>query len=146
MEIINATDGYKLGHHRMYPEGTEQVYSNWTPRSNKYFPEATEGSVVFGIQYLIKEYLIKRFEKDFFNLPREEAIQSFYRRINNFVGIDSVGIEHIEELYDLGYLPIRIKALPEGAVCPIRVPMMTITNTRPEFFWLTNYLETLIRY
>lgn len=33
MEIINATDGYKLGHHRMYPEGTEQVYSNWTPRS-----------------------------------------------------------------------------------------------------------------
>ena len=25
MEIINATDGYKLGHHRMYPEGTEQV-------------------------------------------------------------------------------------------------------------------------
>lgn len=30
MEIINATDGYKLGHHRMYPEGTEQVYSNWT--------------------------------------------------------------------------------------------------------------------
>lgn len=39
MEIINATDGYKLGHHRMYPEGTEQVYSNWTPRSNKYFPE-----------------------------------------------------------------------------------------------------------
>lgn len=43
MEIINATDGYKLGHHRMYPEGTEQVYSNWTPRSNKYFPEATEG-------------------------------------------------------------------------------------------------------
>lgn len=27
---------------------------------------------------------------------------------------------------------------------PIRVPMMTITNTLPEFFWLTNYLETII--
>ncbi len=26
MEIINATDGYKLGHHRMYPEGTENVW------------------------------------------------------------------------------------------------------------------------
>lgn len=51
MEIINATDGYKLGHHRMYPEGTQMVYSNWTPRSNRYFPEATEGSVVFGIPY-----------------------------------------------------------------------------------------------
>lgn len=143
-EIINATDGYKLGHHRMYPEGTEKVYSNWTPRSNKYFPEATEGAVVFGIQYLIKEYFLKQFNENFFNLPREEAIQSFYRRINNFVGIDSVGIEHIEKLYDLGYLPIKIKALPEGSICPIRVPMMTITNTEPDFFWLTNYLETII--
>lgn len=68
----------------------------------------------------------------------------FYRRVNNFVGIESVGYRHIEALYDLGYLPIRIKALPEGSVCPIRVPMMTITNTLPEFFWLTNYLETII--
>lgn len=144
MEIINATDGYKLGHHRMYPEGTEQVYSNWTPRSNKYFPEATEGSVVFGIQYLIKRYLIDEFNKNFFGLPKEKAVEMFYRRVHNFVGIESVGYRHIEALYDLGYLPIRIKALPEGSVCPIRVPMMTITNTKSEFFWLTNYLETLI--
>lgn len=144
MEIINATDGYKLGHHRMYPEGTEQVYSNWTPRSNKYFPEATEGSVVFGIQYLIKKYLIDEFNQNFFGLPKEKAVEMFYRRVHNFVGIESVGYKHIEALYDLGYLPIRIKALPEGSVCPIRVPMMTITNTKSEFFWLTNYLETLI--
>lgn len=143
-ETINYTDGYKLGHHRMYPEGTEMVYSNWTPRSNKYFPEATEGSVVFGIQYLIKEYLIKQFNDNFFKLPKEQAVQTFYRRVNNFVGIESVGIKHIEELYDLGYLPIRIKALREGTVCPIRCPMMTIQNTLPHFFWLTNYLETLI--
>lgn len=40
MKIIIATDGYKLGHHRMYPEGTQMVYSNWTPRSNRYFPDA----------------------------------------------------------------------------------------------------------
>lgn len=84
MEIINATDGYKLGHHRMYPEGTEQVYSNWTPRSNKYFPEATEGSVVFGIQYLIKEYLetgrIESFEI-------EESKNCYY---STFVFIDDL--------------------------------------------------------
>ena len=109
-EAILLTDGYKLGHHRMYPEGTEQVYSNWTPRSNKYFPEATEGSVVFGIQYLIKRYLIDEFNKNFFGLPNEKAIEMFYRRVHNFVGIESVGYKHIEALYDLGYLPIRIKA------------------------------------
>ena len=143
-ETILLTDGYKLGHHFQYPKGTEMVYSNWTPRSCKYFPEASEGSVVFGIQYLVKEYLIKQFNENFFNLPKEQAIKEFHDRVDNFVGISNVGIKHIEALYDLGYLPIEIKALPEGSVCPIRVPMMTIKNTLPEFFWLTNYLETLI--
>lgn len=143
-ETILLTDGYKLGHHFQYPKGTEMVYSNWTPRSCKYFPEANEGSVVFGIQYLVKEYLIKQFNENFFNLPKEQAIKEFHDRVDNFVGISNVGIKHIEALYDLGYLPIEIKALPEGSVCPIRVPMMTIRNTLPEFFWLTNYLETLI--
>lgn len=143
MEIINATDGYKLGHHRMYPEGTQMVYSNWTPRSNRYFPEATEGSVVFGIQYFVKKYLIEEFD-EWFALPKEEAIKQFSYRVGNFVDINQVGTKHIEELYDLGYLPIEIKALPEGSICPIRVPMMTIKNTLPDFFWLTNYLETLI--
>lgn len=47
-------------------------------------------------------------------------------------------------MWDLGYLPIEIKALPEGSLCPIRVPALTLINTMPEFFWLTNYLETLI--
>ena len=140
MEIINATDGYKLGHHRMYPEGTQMVYSNWTPRSNRYFPEATEGSVVFGIQYFVKKYLIEEFNK-WFALPKEEAIKQFAYRVGNFVDLNQVGTKHIEELYDLGYLPIEIKALPEGSICPIRVPMMTIKNTLPDFFWLTNYLE-----
>lgn len=143
MEIINATDGYKLGHHRMYPEGTQMVYSNWTPRSNRYFPEATEGSVVFVIQYFVKKYLIEEFNK-WFALPKEEAIKQFAYRVGNFVDLNQVGTKHIEELYDLGYLPIEIKALPKGSICPIRVPMMTIKNTLPDFFWLTIYLETLI--
>lgn len=143
-EMILATDGYKLGHHWQYPKGTEMVYSNWTPRSNKYFPEATEGSVVFGIQYMVKEYLIKQFNENFFNLSEEEAVNQFKSRVGSFVGLDNVGYEHIAALHKLGYLPIEIKALPEGSICPIRVPMMTIKNTLPEFFWRTNYLETLI--
>lgn len=102
MEIINATDGYKLGHHRMYPEGTQMVYSNWTPRSCRYFPEATEGSVVFGIQYFVKKYLIEEFNK-WFALPKEEAIKQFAYRVGNFVDLNQVGTKHIEELYDLGY-------------------------------------------
>lgn len=100
--------------------------------------------MVFGIQYLVKEYLIKQFNENFFNLPEEEAVNQFKSRVGSFVGLDNVGYEHIVALHKLGYLPIEIKALPEGSICPIRVPMMTIKNTLPEFFWLTNYLETLI--
>lgn len=96
--------------------------------------EAIEGSVVFGIQYFVKKYLIAEFNK-WFALPKEEAIKQFAYRVGNFVDLNQVGTKHIEELYDLGYLPIEIKALPEGSICPIRVPMMTIKNTLPDFFW-----------
>ena len=143
-ETILLTDGYKLDHRRQYPEGTEYVYSNWTPRSNNYFPEATEGVVVFGIQYFIKEYLLKRFTSEFFKQPKDIAVKTFKRRVDTFLGENNVGTQHIEELHDLGYLPIKIKALPEGTLCPIRVPALTFINTHPKFFWLTNYFETLI--
>lgn len=141
---MEMTDGYKLDHRRQYPKGTEFVYSNWTPRSNAYFPEAEDGSVVFGIQYFIKEYLIKRFNDGFFNIPEDVAVASFKRRIDTFLGDNEVGVDHIRELHQLGYLPIRIKALPEGKMCPIGVPMMTVMNTDSRFFWLTNFLETMM--
>lgn len=138
------TDGYKLDHRRQYPKGTEFVYSNWTPRSNSYFPEAEDGAVVFGIQYFIKEYLIKRFNNEFFNCPEEQVVNQFKRRIDTFLGENEVGTEHIRELHKLGYLPIKIKALKEGSICPIGVPMLTVINTDPRFFWLTNFLETMM--
>lgn len=144
MNAVLLTDGYKLDHRRQYPEGTEFVYSNWTPRSNKYFPEAIDGAVVFGLQYFIKKYLIEKFNKDFFELSEEEAVATFKRRIDTFLGENQVGTEHIRALHKLGYLPVRIKSLPEGSICPIRVPMHTVVNTLPEFFWLTNFLETLM--
>jgi len=53
-------------------------------------------------------------------------------------------VSHIEALWDLGYLPIKMKALPEGTTVPMGVPVLTIYNTKPEFYWLTNFLETLI--
>lgn len=138
------TDGYKLDHRRQYPVGTEYVYANWTPRSNEHLPEAKDGCVVFGIQYFIKKYLIEAMNKGFFAVDEETAVQSFKRRINTFLGENNVGIEHIRALHRFGYMPLRIKSLPEGAVCPIRVPMLTVINTKPEFFWLTNFIETLM--
>lgn len=148
--LINAmlyTDGYKLGHKTMYPDGMTKLYSNFTPRTNKHFPEATQGAVVFGIQYFIKKYLVDEFNKNFFNRPKDVVVKEYRDLLVGFLGkemADRIGTDHIAELHDLGYLPIKIKALPEGTYCPFGVPMLTITNTHEDFAWLTNYLETLL--
>ncbi|MCT4665744.1 MAG: nicotinate phosphoribosyltransferase [Flavobacteriales bacterium] len=142
MNSLLMTDGYKVDHRRQYPEGTTLVYSNWTPRKSRI--SGVDKVVFFGLQYFIKKYMIEDFNKNFFNLPKEEITKQYQRRINNYLGENNVGIDHIEALHDLGYLPIVIKALPEGALVPLRVPMLTIFNTKPEFFWLTNYFETIL--
>ena len=100
--------------------------------------------VLFGLQYFIKKYMIADFNANFFKQPKAEVCKKYQRRINNYLGENSVGIQHIEDLHDLGYLPMVIKALPEGVSVPIKVPMLTMYNTKAEFFWLTNYFETIL--
>lgn len=142
MNPLLLTDGYKLDHRRQYPTGTTLVYSNWTPRKSRI--EEIDSVVVFGLQYFIKKYILEEFETNFFRQPKTEVIKKYARRINNYLGENLVGTEHIAQLHDLGYIPMVFKSLPEGAEVPLRVPMFTMYNTHPTFFWLTNYFETLL--
>lgn len=142
MNPLLLTDGYKVDHRRQYPTGTTLVYSNWTPRKSRI--EEVDEVVFFGLQYFIKKYIIQDFDLYFFKQPKEEVVKKYARRINNYLGENLVGTKHIEDLHDLGYIPMVFKALPEGASVPVRVPMFTMYNTIPEFFWLTNYFETLL--
>lgn len=144
--IVPATllcDFYKIGHRPQYPVGTEYVYSTWTPRSNKHYPEV-EKVICFGTQGMIKALLIDYFNEHFFNRPLLEVISEYTRYLKHCLSIEEPEYLHIQELHELGYLPIEIKALPEGTRVPFRVPMMTVVNTDPRFFWLTNYLETML--
>jgi nicotinamide phosphoribosyltransferase len=142
MNPLLLTDGYKVDHKRQYPDGTTLVYSNWTPRKSRI--DGIDEVVFFGLQYFLKKYIIQDFDLYFFKQPKEEVVKKYARRINNYLGENQVGTKHIEDLHDLGYIPMVFKALPEGASVPIRVPMFTMYNTIPEFFWLTNYFETLL--
>jgi nicotinamide phosphoribosyltransferase len=142
MNPLLLTDGYKVDHRRQYPDKTTLVYSNWTPRKSRI--EGLDEVVFFGLQYFIKKYIIHDFDAYFFKQPKEEVVKKYARRINNYLGENQVGTKHIEDLHDLGYIPMVFKALPEGASVPLRVPMFTMYNTIPEFFWLTNYFETLL--
>lgn len=135
LNSMTLCDSYKTEHHKMYPNKTTLVYSNFTPRKSR-ISEISE-VVVFGLQAFIKEYLIDHFNENFFNKPQSQVREEYGFAI-------SVNPQHIIDLWTLQYLPIEIKALPEGSLCPIGVPCLTIKNTHPDFGWLTNYLETLI--
>jgi len=143
---ILAKDFYKVGHKFQYPEGTSMVYSNFTSRSDRLSNNRYNNSkvVFFGLQGFIKWFLIDTFNEEFFNQPKEKVVKAYKRRVDNALGPDCVAVDHIEALHELGYLPLEIKALPEGSLVPMKVPVFTIRNTKPEFFWLTNMLETAL--
>lgn len=141
---LTSVDSYKLGHAAQYPEGTTKVYSNFTPRSNKYFngKEQTANKIVwFGLQAFLQE-LNSVWETTFFSQPKEQVTKEFQELVAPFCGPNGFDITRIEALHDLGYLPLKIKALPEGSLVDIGVPVLTVTNTRSEEFWLPNFLET----
>jgi nicotinamide phosphoribosyltransferase len=134
-------DFYKVSHRCMYPNGLSKLYYTWTPRSNKFFKES-KFVVWFGLQGLIITYLINYFNKWFFSRPLEEVLEEYKLYIHNTFD-ENAHTEHIEALHKLGYLPIEIKALPEGTKVPYRVPCCIVTNTHPDFAWVANYFETL---
>ena len=109
---LNAIDFYKADHRRQYPEGTTFVFSNFTPRSSKLtnLPEKQTSIVFFGLQFFIKEFLIETWNEGFFKQPKEKVVAAYKRRMDTSLGPDAVPVEHIEELHDLGYLPINIMA------------------------------------
>jgi nicotinamide phosphoribosyltransferase len=134
-------DFYKISHRAMYPTGTEVVYSTWTPRASRM--KDVNHVVAFGFQPFIQDYLMDFFMENFFCKPKEVVVAEYVRIIRHTLGVAKPETQHIEDLHDLGYLPLSIKALPEGTVVPLRVPMLTIHNTDKRFFWLTNFIESL---
>jgi nicotinamide phosphoribosyltransferase len=138
---IMQTDGYKLDHRRQYPQGTEFVYSNWTARGSR-IPEIDK--VVFvGLQAAIQRRLMEDFVP-FFAASADEVCDAYQRMLDSYLGPTDIGTDHIRALHGLGYIPLEFKALPEGTRVPLRVPMFTVENTHPDFFWLTNYFETIL--
>jgi nicotinamide phosphoribosyltransferase len=133
---ILLTDSYKVSQYRQYIPGTEVVYSYLECREGSIFPEVC----FFGLQYCLKRYLEgKVVTKD--KIDEADALLS--QHFNNPTIFNRRGWEHILNKHD-GHLPVSIKAVSEGTCVPISNVIMTVENTDPECFWLTNYLETVL--
>lgn len=141
------SDGYKLGHASMYADGTNMVYSNLTPRSDRiHRQKATryyDGKlVVVGMQGAIQE-IVESWQK-FFDMDKGIAIARFKLLCDNYLGPNVVSVDNLAALHDLGYLPLEIKTLEEGTKVNMGIPVLTIRNTVGHAYWLVNFLETTI--
>lgn len=147
LDPILYIDGYKVGHKFQYHQDTSIVFSNLTPRSNKRaitLPEFNDDEILWvGISAEV-QIMLEDFQANFFNRNVEDVVAKYKRRMDQYLGPDSVDTQHIRDLHDLGYLPVMIAALPEGSLVPCRVPVMTICNTDERFYWIVNYLETYL--
>lgn len=137
-------DGYKIYHPFAYKPGCTHVHSNFTCRFNTHSNIPNNAHTVFvGLQYFILEVLVDRWNKTFFNVDKEEAVEEYARVTSAMLG-GPIDTTHIGDLHDIGYLPLEIKALPEGSLVPYGVPCLTITNTMEGFGWVTNSIETVL--
>lgn len=125
----------------MLAPGTTRLYGTWIPRSLKYGPKGATKIVSFGQQMMVR-WLHDEYKENFFALPIDEALK-FQKDMSMYL-MQDYDAEHFKELHRLGYLPIRVKSLPEGIETLPNIPHMTFINTTDGYAWLTLYLETII--
>ena len=132
---MTNSDSYKVSHHLQIPEGTTKVYSYLESRGGEY-----DYTVFTLLQYILEKNFVGK-------VVTEESIdmaEKFWNQHFGYKGLFNREMwEHILNKYD-GHLPIRIKAVPEGTVVPIKNVLMTIENTDDKCASLTNFLETTL--
>lgn len=134
MNLLRRTDSYKLTHWKQYPPGTTGIYSYLESRGGEF-----SETVFFGLQYYLLHYLQGQ-------VVRQADIDDAARFAQAHFGHDLFNRQmwqHIVDKHD-GRLPVRIRALPEGTVVPVSNALVTIENTDPACYPLTNVLETLL--
>ena len=131
--LLLMTDVYKLGHMRLYKPGVTKVYSYLCARSTKKEQQA----LFFGLQPYIK--LLEK------GVSREdmEEFMSYYTEILGTTPPADIS-QKIQALVNLGYIPLEIKAVPEGTFLDNKNVLATVTNTHPEFHWVVGYFESLL--
>jgi nicotinamide phosphoribosyltransferase len=129
--IILNSDSYKYSQFNQYPPGTEYVYSYIESRGGVW-----NETVFFGLQAFIKEYLSEPITQSDIDIASE--IITAHGEPFNRDGWQYILREHN------GYLPVVIRAVPEGTIVPIKNVLATIENTDPKCFWLTSFLETAL--
>jgi nicotinamide phosphoribosyltransferase len=128
--LILCSDSYKYCHPFVFGK-CENAFYYVEPRGGSY-----DTAIFFSLQYLLKEYLTKPISQA--DIDEAEAFCKlhgvpFYRE----------GWQHILDAHN-GFLPLRIRAVPEGTPIPVHNVLMTVETTDPKCYWLPGFIETLL--
>ena len=143
MNMILDTDSYKVSQWVQYPPNTKFIFSYIESRGsqgddNIYdrvdLPLRMPETVFFGLQMYLKEYLSKPITQD--DIEEADAILTAHGEPFN-----REGWQYILDVH-AGYLPLKIRAVPEGMVVKTRNILVSVINTDPKCYWLTSYIET----
>lgn len=132
--LAGDTDTYKFSHAPQYAPGATRLMSYIESRGGKF-----DEVVFFGLQLILKEY--------FENPITHDQVNNLVSFQTNHFGAPVPGFElalrTVVNEYN-GRLPIRIRAVPEGAVVPTKNVLVTIETTvdDPRIFSLVSYFET----
>ncbi|MGX5818142.1 nicotinate phosphoribosyltransferase [Chitinophaga lutea] len=133
--LVLLADAYKYSHHKLYVPGTSRIYSYLESRGGQF-----SETVFYGLQYFLKAYLEGAVVTADHIREADEMMPQIFGRNDVY---DASRFAYILEKHG-GKLPVRIRAVPEGTSVPVHNVLMTIENTDPNCYWLTNFLETLL--
>lgn len=129
--VILDTDSYKLSHSFAYPAGMTGMFSYIESRSKD------ETVMLFGLQMWIKNYLTTPV-----TIGMIDEAEAFAKAHGEPFARD--GWEHIVNEYN-GYLPLKIRAVPEGIPLQSGNVLVTVECTDEKVFWLSSYIETALQ-
>ncbi len=131
---ILRTDSYKASHFLQYPLGTDGYFGYIEARRSLKAIEPIPETVFFGLQIFLKEYLSQPITREDIDEAKE-----FFEKHGEPYNLDDW--EYILYTYD-GYMPVTIKAVPEGMVIPEGNVLVTIECADTRVPWIGSYLET----
>lgn len=129
---ILMCDSYKLSHFLSFPSNITGMFSYIEARTN-----GRDTIIPFGLQMFIEKCLTERVTME--HIDEAEAFAALHGEPFN-----RSGWEKVVTVYN-GYLPVLIRAVPEGTPVRSGNALVTIECTDPDLFWLSSYLETALQ-
>lgn len=129
--LLLNTDSYKASHWQQYPAGSQAMFSYVEARGGK---SGFEHCLFFGLQALLQEALSQPITHAMIDEARDLLAE-------HGEPFNEAGWRRIVDQFD-GFLPLHIRAVPEGSLIPVKQLLVSVESTDADSFWLASYIET----